>query len=120
MRAPSGGSLDAVSSGAMEHEPADGAPAVDVVTALREQLGLDAIREQLDRIEEKLDAIPATRDFYTIPQAAAKLGKRKTEIEKLLADGVLWIVEGLDSTTRIIPQAALDELQRRPPARVSE
>lgn len=71
-------------------------------------------QDQLDRIERHLAAQTATKAFYTVKEAARIIRKRPEEIEKMLTDGRLWLLEGLDSSTRVIPQAALDTLQQRP------
>lgn len=71
-------------------------------------------QDQLDRIEKALADITRTRDFYTVSEVARILRKRPAEVTKMIDEGRLWIVEGLDSSHRMIPQAALDSLQQRP------
>lgn len=82
---------------------------------LRSELGIDELNDKLDRILERLDRIDHAKPFYTVAEAARYIGKRKAEVEKLISVGVLWTVQGLDSSYRLIPHAALESLQERPP-----
>ena len=54
------------------------------------------------------DEVRRTRSFYAIDDAARLLGVDRTEVERLVEEGRLWELEGLDAVTPLIPQQALE------------
>lgn len=84
------------------------------IDALRAELGLDDLRDLVLTLSESVDQLTRTKPFHTVSEVAKLVGVRTGEVDKMLADGRLWTLQGLDTRTRLIPQAAVDSLQQRP------
>lgn len=65
-------------------------------------------------LADRLTATQTPPRFYNEGEVAKILRKRPAEVKKLLDDGRLWRVEGLDSSRSLIPAAALEALAARP------
>lgn len=79
--------------------------------AIREVVA-DAIREIAAEVIAEMRANP--KPFWTIDEVRAHLGVARREVDKMLADGRLWKLEGLDTTRVLIPAKAVEQLQERP------
>lgn len=74
---------------------------------------LAALRAQLDRIEQLLNT-PTEPRFVKVAEAARILGVGRDAIYTALDNGSLWKVEGLGTSTVLIPMVAIEALQQRP------
>ncbi len=87
---------------------------MSAIDEMRAELGIDRLEAKLDELLAAVGDINRTKPFYKPSEVANLLGKRIQEVDAMLADGRLWMVEGLGSSKRVIPQAAVDSLQARP------
>lgn len=87
---------------------------MSAITEMRSELGIDELLELVQALADRLDQVQKTQPFYTINEVVARLHIRRVEVERMLEDGRLWQLEGLDTSKTLIPAAALESLQQRP------
>ena len=55
-----------------------------------------------------MNEIRRTRSFYAVDDAARLLGVDPDEVERMVEEGRLWELQGLDAARTLIPQEALE------------